>query len=72
MCIMQNFRETPYFTGFRLALLKGLQNMLEETAEVISDTGLVDGLGIMPSPLEQMKELRAQLDSITGLEDDRE
>ena len=56
-------------TGFRLALLKGLQSMLEETAELISDTGLVDDLGIMPSPLEQMKEFRAHLDGITGLED---
>ena len=59
-------------TGFRLALLKGLQSMLEETAELISDTGLVDDLGIMPSPLEQMKEFRAHLDGITGLEDGRE
>lgn len=59
-------------TGFRLALLKGLQSMLEETAEVISDTGLVDDLGIMPSPLEQMKEFRAHLDGITGPEDDGE
>ena len=59
-------------TGFRLALLKGLQSVLEETAEMISDTGLVDDLGIMPSPLEQMKEFRAHLDDITGLEDSRE
>ena len=58
--------------GFRLALLKGLQCMLEETAELISDTGLVYDLGMMPSPLEQMKEFRAHLDGITGLEDGRE
>lgn len=59
-------------TGFRLALLKGLQSMLEETAEVISDAGLVDEMGDMPSPLEQMKEFKAHLDGITGLEDGRE
>ena len=59
-------------TGFRLDLLKGLQGSLEETVELISDTGLVDELGMMPSPLEQMKEFRAHLDDITGLEDDRE
>lgn len=59
-------------TGFRLALLEGFRQMLEETAELISNTGLVDKLGAMPSPLEQMKEFRAHLDDITGLEDSRE
>lgn len=59
-------------TGFRLSLLKGFQGVLEETAEIISDTGLVDDLGEMPFPLEQAKELRTYLDSITGLEDERE
>lgn len=56
-------------TGFRLGLLKGFQQMLEETAEIISDTGLVDELGEMPFPLEQAKERREYLDGITGLED---
>ena len=46
--------------------------MLENTAEIIEDTGLIDDLGEMPSPLEQAKELREYLDGITGLENEKE
>lgn len=56
-------------TGFRQNLLKGFQQMLEDIAEKIGDTGLVDDLGEMASPLEQVKELRDELKGITGLED---
>ena len=59
-------------TGFRLGLLKGFQQMLEETAELISDTGLVDEMGDTPFPLDQAKELREHLDNVTGLEDESE
>lgn len=56
-------------TGFRLGLLKGFQQMLEDTVEMISDTGLVDDLAEMPLPLEQAKHLQDELDGIAGLED---
>lgn len=59
-------------TGFRLGMLKGLQQMLEETAEAIADTGLTDNLGKMPLPIEQAKALRAQLEEMTGLADEEE
>ena len=55
-------------TGFRLGLLKGFQQMLEDTAEIISDTGLVDELTEVPLPLEQARQLQDELDGITGLE----
>lgn len=58
--------------GFRLGLLKGFQQMLESTAEMIVDSGLVDDLGEMPFPLEQAKGLRNELDGITGLEDGKD
>lgn len=56
-------------TGFRLGLLKGFQQMLGSTSEMITDTGLVDDLGEVPLPLEQAKELQDGLNGITGLED---
>ena len=59
-------------TGPRLNLLNGFHQMLESTAEIIEDTGLIDDLGEMPSPLEQAKELREYLDGITGLENEKE
>jgi len=59
-------------TGYRLGLLKGFQQMLEDTAEAIADTGLVDGLEEVPLPLEQAKQLQDQCNGIAGLEDQRE
>lgn len=59
-------------TGARLGLLKGLQQMLDEAAEAITDTGLVDDMGEVPLPFEQVKEFRERLEDITDLESEIE
>lgn len=54
-------------TGSRLWMLEGLRRQLAETAENIFHTGLA-ATDEVPLPLEQLEQLRDELDGLTGLE----
>lgn len=55
-------------TGFRLGLLKGFVQMLDNTSSAISDTGLIGDLEELPLPLEQLKQRRDKLNAVTSLD----